>query len=144
MKHEASLTDIEDDNEYEWLKERIAESYARERISVKDAVYFVDIHRYLYNTDAWTWGGPSKNRSFIQYLDKHVSHDLCEEKLCAGIQYDAGLKWIGLGKMYCGIATWNSRAICKKHVIAPKTMCAYLYLYSYLYFHRRFSTRQSL
>ena len=66
MKHEASLTDIENNEEFEWLEERIAESYKREKIS-GGTTYFVDLHRYLYNTGRWTWGGPPKDCSFIDY-----------------------------------------------------------------------------
>ena len=124
MRHEASLTDIEDFEEYEWLKERIADSFTRERASGGTA-YFVDLHRYLYNTDTWTWGGPPKERSFIQSLPEHVSQDPCEQQLCARIRYAVGAnERIELGAMYCGGKTWQSRAVCKKRVVAPTTSSA--------------------
>ena len=119
MKHEASLTDIDDNEEYEWIVERIAESFNMERISGGTA-YFVDLHRLFYNTGTWTWSGPQKDRSFTINLREHVSQDPCEQQLCARIRYAVGLnERVGLGEMYCGGKTWQARAICKKRVIAP-------------------------
>ena len=114
MRHEASLTDIEDNEEYEWLVDHIAESFIMERIS-GGTDYFVDLHRLFYNTSTWTWGDPQKNRSFIDYLPHKVSQNPCKQKLCASIRYAIGSnETIGLGEMYCGGNTLQARAICKK------------------------------
>ena len=116
MRHEASLIDIEDNEEYEWLLKRIAESFKMERVSGGTA-YFVNLHRLLYNTGTWTWGGPQKDRSFIENLPEQVSQDPCEQQLCARIRYAVGSnEMIGLGEMYCGGKAWQVRAICKKRV----------------------------
>ena len=50
MQHEASLTGIEDKEEFEWLRERIAKSYQRDRIPREGVSYYVGFHRYLFNT----------------------------------------------------------------------------------------------
>ena len=55
------------------------------------AFFFLDLHRELYSPHQWSFGGPSRYRTYsitlpLQRLSK------CEPKLCAGISYFAGNK----------------------------------------------------
>ena len=117
-KYEAVLSDIEDDAEYEFLLELIRSNYRNERQTVNTA-YFVNLHRYLYDTQQWSWGGPiNPHRSFVVNLPTIMPPDHCEPQLCARIMYNSDIyeQFVGLKTMYCGGDTWYARAICKKRL----------------------------
>ena len=113
VKYGAVLSDIEDEANFEDLKKLIGQ---REMSSVGSLLY-VNLHRYLYNTREWTWGGPPNadrsfdlNKQLLFQNDPPADH--CEPKLCAFLLYSNQL--IVLVPMYCGGKTWPALAICKK------------------------------
>lgn len=116
-KYGAALTDVEDEAEFKWLKEKIGEIHRKEKITGITA-YFVDLHRFLYDTNEWSWGGlPNPNRSFVLNLPSNPFHDHCELQLCASVTHTTDLlqKYLALVPMYCG-GNWRARAICKKRL----------------------------
>ena len=84
-KYGTALSDIEDDAEYEFLAELIRSNYRNER-QTEHTGYFVDLHRYLYDTQEWSWGGPpNSQRSFVVNLPNIMPLDYCDHQ----IQLDA-------------------------------------------------------
>ena len=85
--------------------------------------YFVDLHRYLYDTQEWSCGGPpNSHRSFVVNLPNIMPADYCEPQLCAVIRFSLmPAQNVGLRTMYCGSKTWQARAICKKRLPQPTT-----------------------
>ena len=121
MKYEAELSDIEDDTDLEWLNALITSNKKNEHLSGNTA-YYVNIHRYLYGTHEWTWGGPpNANRSFIPNFDTILPLDYCEPKLCAIILHATGsvAGFITLQHTHFGGKNPYARqvrAICKKRL----------------------------
>ena len=122
MKYGAELSDIEDDSDYKWLMALVEASHRSENLTGGTA-YFVNFHRYLFNTREWTWGGPpNAERTF--YMNFTVDIDHCEPQLCVRLRYAADPKDTmpkGLMPMYCGGKMWRARAICKKRLPLSET-----------------------
>ena len=142
MKYEATLTNIEDHREFEWLREQIEKSYERENVS-GERTYFVNLHRFLYNTSMWTWngspkmsfflvdkpvyeymwtqGGYANARPIVVNLQSVVPPNPCEQRLCARISdADGPQEYARLSRTYCGATIWKARAVCKKRVVDPE------------------------
>ena len=122
----ASLTDIESQANYNWLWRQINSSYSNENRS-SETFYYVDLHRYLYDQNKWTWGGPHKNSSFNISVFSESSQESCRE-LCATIRYAGGsLESMSASPVYCAEHITQSRAVCKKvriqvgFTLSPKT-----------------------
>ena len=120
-KYGAALSDIEDYVEYEFLADLIRSNYRNER-QTGHTGYFLDLHRYLYDTQEWSWGGPpNSHRSFVVNLPNTIPPDYCEPRLCAVIKYSSMPgQIVGLRPMYCG-GSWQALAICKKRLPQPTT-----------------------
>ena len=121
LKHEATLANIESYEELQWLRQQIATNYYKDW-TLTGRVFFVDMHRLLYNTSTWTWGNSPKMHSFLMNLPEEVPQDPCEQQLCTRIidksnpLYDARL-----GQTYCDDTQWNARAVCMKRLAIKMT-----------------------
>ena len=129
LEHKASLIDIEDQTEFEWLKEMIdnnsltifqSKQQFLEVYKVYILDYYIDLNRYLYNPRNWTWGGPTKQRSFSVNLSLDVHPIECEQELCAAIRYtvdrESGSKNFSIRSIKCVGERIYQLTICKKRV----------------------------
>ena len=88
---------------------------------VDTIIFYVGLHRYLYNTQEWSWGGPkNSNRSFVVELPLKAPIGDCEPQLCGALiitnpNIKTSLK-TRIAYTYCGGAM-NFGAICKKRLL---------------------------
>lgn len=119
---DASLTDIVDHTDNDWLMSQIISSYSREGL-FSEAFYYVDLHRLLYSNN-WTWGGPHQNSSFHVSLNSTLSQEACPE-LCAAFRYSGGPpESISLTSVYCATKATQARAVCKKDMSKPLVLAS--------------------
>ena len=80
----AALTEIEDEFEFETLRKLVISKFKMDQISTMTRdIYFVNLHRYLYDTGNWSWGGqPNFNCSFELKGLEFLSPDNCDLMLC--------------------------------------------------------------